>query len=143
MFFAPAKARAKNAGFLHCNREKSAISVEVEFQQLTDGAFSGIDIDNEDGRDVLVAVRAVAHRVDARLRVSLLSDGMRTKGADKPQSGLSDGTRDQLFLALRLAGIAHHLKDREPVPLIVDDVLVNFDDARTKATLSCLVELAR
>ena len=43
-------------------------------------------------------------------------------------AGLSDGTRDQLFLALRLAGIENHLKDREPVPVIIDDVLINFDD---------------
>ena len=56
--------------------------------------------------------------------------------------GLSDGTRDQLFLALRLAGIERHLQDREPVPLIIDDILVNFDDARARSTLQCLAELA-
>jgi len=57
--------------------------------------------------------------------------------------GLSDGTRDQLFLALRLAGIEQHLKDREPMPLIVDDILINFDADRAKATLACLAELSR
>jgi uncharacterized protein YhaN len=97
------------------------------FAKLTDGAFSGIDIDNEDGSDVLKAVRAAANRPDSRVAVS----------------GLSDGTRDQLFLALRLAGIEHHLKQREPVPVIIDDVLINFDDDRARATLSCLVELAK
>jgi uncharacterized protein YhaN len=96
------------------------------FESLTDGAFSGIDIDNEDGADVLVAVRATTNRPDTRVGVH----------------GLSDGTRDQLFLALRLAGIEHHLKDREPVPLIVDDVLVNFDNRRARATFRCLRELA-
>ena len=55
-----------------------------------------------------------------------------------PVGGLSDGTRDQLFLALRLAGIEQHFQDREPVPLIIDDVLVSFDDARARATLKCL-----
>ena len=59
-----------------------------------------------------------------------------------PVGGLSDGTRDQLFLSLRLAGIEQHLLDREPVPLIIDDVLVTFDDARARSTLKCLVELA-
>lgn len=97
------------------------------FQRLTHDAFSGIDIDNEDGSDVLTAVRASSNRPDVRV----------------PVSGLSDGTRDQLFLALRLAGIENHLRDREPVPLIVDDVLVNFDDPRTRATLECLAELAK
>ncbi len=97
------------------------------FKTLTAGAFSGIDIDNEEGSDVLIAVRSAANRTDARVHVS----------------GLSDGTRDQLFLALRLAGIEHHLKDREPMPLIVDDVLINFDDVRARATLNCLAELAK
>jgi len=95
------------------------------FGKLTDGAFAGIDIDNDDGTDVLRAVRSAA-------------------GPDAlvPVSGLSDGTRDQLFLALRLAGIEEHLREREPMPLIIDDCLVNFDDRRTKATLACLFEFA-
>ncbi len=97
------------------------------FRMLTDGAFAGIEIDKDEGVDVLKALRADSTRDDARVSVS----------------GLSDGTRDQLFLALRLAGIERHLKDREPVPLIVDDVLVNFDDNRTCATLRCLAELAK
>lgn len=97
------------------------------FRTLTSNAFSGIEIENDNGEDVLKAVRADSDRADARVMVS----------------GLSDGTRDQLFLALRLAGIQQHLKEREPVPLIVDDVLVNFDDDRSRATLACLAELAR
>jgi uncharacterized protein YhaN len=97
------------------------------FAKLTNRAFTGIDIDNEDGADVLRAIRAAANRPDSRVGVA----------------GLSDGTRDQLFLALRLAGIEHHLNHREPVPVIIDDVLINFDDDRARATISCLVELAK
>jgi uncharacterized protein YhaN len=96
------------------------------FRTLTNKAFSGIEIDNEEGMDVVKAVRSRASRPDGRV----------------PVEGLSDGTRDQLFLALRLAGIEHHLKDREPVPLIIDDVLINFDDHRARSTLQCLAELA-
>ncbi|MGO9465692.1 MAG: AAA family ATPase [Isosphaeraceae bacterium] len=95
------------------------------FKTLTDQAFEGLDIDNEEGADVLRAVRA---------------GGRSTPSV--PVGGLSDGTRDQLFLALRLAGIEQHLLDREPIPLIIDDVLVSFDDARARATLKCLAELA-
>ena len=58
-------------------------------------------------------------------------------------AGLSDGTRDQLFLALRLAGIEQHLEQREPMPLVVDDVLIHFDADRARATLECLAELSR
>ncbi len=95
------------------------------FRTLTGQAFGGLDIDNEEGKDVLTAVRDNGH---PNPRV--------------PVAGLSDGTRDQLFLALRLAGIEQHLKNREPVPLIIDDVLVTFDDLRSRATLKCLAELS-
>jgi uncharacterized protein YhaN len=95
------------------------------FKTLTDQAFIGLDIDNVEGADVLTAVRTPG-QPDPRVRVA----------------GLSDGTRDQLFLALRLAGIEQHFRDREPVPLIIDDVLVSFDDARARTTLKCLGELA-
>ena len=33
--------------------------------------------------------------------------------------GLSDGTRDQLFLALRLAGIEQHLRSHGPMPIAI------------------------
>ena len=56
---------------------------------------------------------------------------------------MSQGARDQLFLALRLAAIAEHLQEREAVPIVIDDLLVQFDDARAAATLEVLAELAR
>ncbi len=56
--------------------------------------------------------------------------------------GLSDGTRDQLFLALRVASMERHLERNEPVPVIVDDILINFDDRRARAALGVLGELA-
>jgi uncharacterized protein YhaN len=97
------------------------------FRTLTNGAFAGIEIDYEEGNDILKAVRTETTRPDARVGVG----------------GLSDGTRDQLFLALRLAGIEQHLKEREPAPLVIDDALIKFDDDRAQATLRCLAELAR
>jgi uncharacterized protein YhaN len=97
------------------------------FSLLTHGAFGGIDIENDEGEDVLVGLRAAGDRPDVRVRVD----------------GFSAGTRDQLFLALRLAGIERHLNDREPIPLVMDDLLVNFDDTRSTATLTCLSELAK
>ncbi len=95
------------------------------FRLLTDEKYHTLEIDNEEGDDVLKAVRAPGH---ANQRV--------------PVSGLSEGTRDQLFLALRLAGIEQHLQNREPVPLIIDDVLITFDDDRCRSTLRCLAELS-
>ena len=56
--------------------------------------------------------------------------------------GMSDGTQDQLYLALRLASIERYLEAKEPLPLILDDVLINFDDRRA-AALRTLAELGR
>ncbi len=59
-----------------------------------------------------------------------------------PTSGMSEGSRDQLFLALRLASLEQYLVQHGTLPLIVDDILVNFDDQRSSATLQVLAELA-
>ncbi len=57
-------------------------------------------------------------------------------------SALSDGTRDQLFLALRLASLEHHTQRGVALPVVLDDVLIHFDDARARAGLQALAELA-
>ncbi len=49
-------------------------------------------------------------------------------------SALSQGTREQLYLALRLAFIRQHNLTKESLPLIMDDILVNFDPARAENT---------
>ena len=56
--------------------------------------------------------------------------------------GLSDGTRDQLYLALRLAAIEKHVSEFGPVPIILDDILINSDNHRAAATLQQLARLA-
>jgi uncharacterized protein YhaN len=56
--------------------------------------------------------------------------------------GLSDGTRDQLYLALRLAAIEHHVETVAPCPVIFDDILINSDDSRASAALQVISELA-
>ncbi|MBR3554873.1 MAG: AAA family ATPase [Oscillospiraceae bacterium] len=55
---------------------------------------------------------------------------------------LSDGTRNQLYLAVRLA-ICELVLTEEPCPLILDDVLAAFDDKRARDTLQLLRELAQ
>jgi uncharacterized protein YhaN len=51
-------------------------------------------------------------------------------------AGLSEGTRDQLFLALRLALLER--RTSEPMPFIGDDLLTSFDAERTLAGLRLL-----
>jgi uncharacterized protein YhaN len=59
-----------------------------------------------------------------------------------PVELLSSGTREQLFLALRLAMAAAYAKKGVVLPLILDDVLVNFDGERAAAAARVLCDFA-
>ncbi|WP_025699908.1 hypothetical protein, partial [Paenibacillus durus] len=54
---------------------------------------------------------------------------------------LSRGTAEQLYLALRLA-LAGTMDRQDPLPLLFDDLFVNFDERRLHAALSLLGELS-
>lgn len=77
---------------------------------------------------------------DERGNVILL--GRRSTGVEITVDEMSEGTRDQLYLALRLATIEQQIDRSEPLPLIVDDLFVNFDDGRAAAGFEILAELA-
>lgn len=69
--------------------------------------------------------------------------GVRTDGTTLGVTAMSAGTRDQLYLALRLATLERYLtQTAEPLPFVVDDILINFDDDRSSATLEVLAELS-
>ena len=59
-----------------------------------------------------------------------------------PVEALSRGTREQLFLSLRLALVAGYARCGAPLPLVLDDVLVNFDIARARAAVAVLRDFA-
>jgi chromosome segregation protein len=62
----------------------------------------------------------------------------RRTGEQVPLSGLSEGTGDQLYLALRLAFLEDYCSSNEPAPLVLDDIFQTFDDERTAAGLRTL-----
>jgi uncharacterized protein YhaN len=94
------------------------------FTRLTLNSFIGLATDfNDKDEPVLLGVRPRGQRI----RVE----------------AMSDGSRDQLYLSLRLASLEKYLEAGEPMPFIVDDVLVNFDDHRAAATLGALAELSQ
>jgi uncharacterized protein YhaN len=95
------------------------------FTQLTLGSFEGLKVDYDDhDQSVLQAVRP---------------GGTETVGI----TGLSEGSADQLYLALRLASLEAYLENHEPLPLVVDDILTQFDDDRATAALQALAALSR
>jgi len=64
-------------------------------------------------------------------------------GKEIQLTGLSVGTRDQLFLALRLAAVELQISQSKALPFIADDLFVNFDEGRTTAGFKALAHLAR
>ncbi len=94
------------------------------FSQITGGAFESIRAEfDQNGQPVLVGVRPGGRDIVA-------------------VDGMSDGTADQLYLALRLAGLEEYLDKNEPMPFIVDDILIKFDDNRAAAALQALARLS-
>ncbi len=56
---------------------------------------------------------------------------------------LSNGTREQLFLAIRLAMVQSFADNGVKLPMVLDDVFVNFDQTRTEAAVETLVDFAK
>ncbi|MBT6601588.1 MAG: hypothetical protein HOB32_08030, partial [Nitrospina sp.] len=56
---------------------------------------------------------------------------------------MSRGTREQLYLALRFGLIEEHEKRSEPLPLVMDDIFVNFDDDRNNQILDRLRKFSK
>ncbi|MDF1663329.1 MAG: hypothetical protein P1V97_16270, partial [Planctomycetota bacterium] len=68
---------------------------------------------------------------------------VRPDGEELGTSALSTGSRDQLYLALRLATLERYATKNDPLPLVCDDILVHFDDERAKACLEILGEISK
>jgi hypothetical protein len=86
--------------------------------------FDKLDVDYQKPNDPrLIALRAngVACRVEA----------------------MSEGTRDQLWLALRIAALELRARDAEPMPFLADDLFASSDAVRTEVGIRYLAELAR
>jgi uncharacterized protein YhaN len=94
------------------------------FRALTCGAYARLEVEEENGEQLLVAVEA-----DGRTR--------------KQIGELSEGSQDQMFLALRLAALEEYGGARPLLPFIADDVLQTFDDRRAGAALTALLGLAQ
>ena len=92
------------------------------FSTLTSGSFSKLIVDFE--------------------REPMVLEGLRLDGKLVGISGLSDGTRDQLYLALRLAALEMHLEQAMSLPFIADDLFINYDDVRSKAGFEALRALS-
>ena len=69
--------------------------------------------------------------------------GHRPSGENVQVRGMSGGTADQLYLALRVASIEDYLDRAAGLPFVADDLFINFDDDRAAAGLEVLRELSK
>ena len=93
------------------------------FSRMTCGEFVRLVGDDSTEPPVLLAER----RDGGRLQVE----------------GMSEGTRDQLYLALRLAALELRRAAQVDLPLLLDDVLMTSDDRRAALILQALADFAR
>lgn len=93
------------------------------FKTLTGGAFTGLgqDFGEDDTPHIF---------------------GKRVSGELVPVVGLSEGTRDQLYFALRLAYLEEYAGRAEAAPFIGDDLFTSFDEDRTASGLAALAEIS-
>ncbi len=91
---------------------------------------------------LLTALRftGIQHQFDDNDMAHLL--GRRNDNESVPVEGMSEGTRDQLYLALRLAYLEEYAGNAEPMPFFGDDLLTSFDDRRATAGLEALATIS-
>jgi uncharacterized protein YhaN len=95
-------------------------AAESHFERITGGRYSRI----------ITAPGESAVRIE--------SDG----GEAKVIEELSRGTAEQLYLALRFGLIEEFARHAEPLPVVMDDILVNFDPERAERAAEALHALA-
>lgn len=94
------------------------------FSILTGGRYSSLSVDDDGSSSRLLGNCADQSR-------------------PVPVGGMSEGTIDQLFLALRVASIEQAVKAGSVLPVLADDLFINFDDQRAEAGFRVLGELAK
>ncbi|MDG2222159.1 MAG: AAA family ATPase [Rubripirellula sp.] len=68
--------------------------------------------------------------------------GIKANGDTVPSMAMSDGTADTLYLALRLASLEYQIGLTKPIPLVIDDCLIQLDDQRAAAALHAFSDLS-
>lgn len=94
------------------------------FRTLTSGSFASLEV-GFDAKDQL--------RLEA----------IRSGGEKVLVTGLSSGSEDQLYLALRVAAIEDYVRRAPALPFLADDLFVNFDEDRAAAGFRILGNFAR
>ncbi|MCG7360885.1 AAA family ATPase [Roseomonas sp. ACRSG] len=95
------------------------------FAALTEGAYPAVQSREDE--------KGLAHLVIRRREFP---------EEDVAVEALSEGTRDQLFLALRLVAIEDQVAGGTTLPFLGDDILQSFDDGRATAAFRTLLDFS-
>jgi uncharacterized protein YhaN len=121
LVFAQHLLRRAIARFEQDARPKMLIETSRLFEMMTAGRYVHVDRPEDDEGPLLVR---------------------RSDGEELKPDQLSAGAREQLYLAVRLAYALHYCERAESLPIVMDDVLANFDDDRSRLTLRALGEVS-
>ncbi len=112
--------RAKN--IFEKERQPEVIKVASDiFRQITNGRWRGINATLDDNDHIYV---------------------MPEHGDPVSPEYLSRGAQEQIYLALRLAYIRNHAEHATSLPVIMDEILVNFDPERAGRTARAFARMA-
>ncbi len=111
------------ADFRSKNQGPILLRASEIFSRITIGKYAGIETDIDDKGRLVILAKTSSNK----------SLGV---------AALSTGTRDQLYLSLRLAGLENYAVGARNLPLLLDDLFVHFDDERTEAGLAVIEEMS-
>lgn len=135
----------KNEKYAELNRLKNGLSKLIQKELIYNIIVKSKEKFNETQPNLVSAKKFIA-KITSEKYTKIDFDNRTISGENTPEKDwdkLSRGTKEQLYLALRL-GYAFNYSDKNnlALPLIIDDAFVNFDYKRTTAVLKCLKEFS-
>ena len=137
-----ARARVRQAAVAHAKAKLSAAVVRRAIDRYRRLHQDPLLLRANDlfGRFTLGSFVELFVDVDDRAQAVLI--GRQRDRVLKRVPEMSKGTREQLFLALRIAAIERYVSTTGPVPVIFDDVFIESDEPRSERIFGALGELA-
>jgi len=107
--------------FEHTRQPEVLATASTTFAYITKGRYTRV-VQEEENKAVVVIDR---------------------DGGRRPADALSRGTAEQLYLCIRFALAAEFGRRSEPLPIVMDDVFVNFDVERAESMAYVVAEFAQ
>jgi uncharacterized protein YhaN len=120
---------------------RDAHIIAVEALEEAEEEFRASHLSRLNKRATSLLEKITSQRCSVRLDEMLEPLGLERSGQSLNLDQLSQGIRDQLYFALRLAAV-EEISGEERLPILLDDPFVNFDERRLRAVLEMLEKLS-